>query len=482
PDARPPPPAAGLGARPVRGARPRRRRHRRAVGAPRPRAHAGLRRPPGRLAGGRRRLGEPHPRAGGAAQRHPARTADAALRRSPHQRPDARPRTIFRPDARRHRRRWRGDRRGPSRRAADRPAFRARARRFAAGGARLARRRRARGDAGDRAPPARHRRRSRRGFGAGAGRGDPVARPRHRRGRRRLAVRPESVARRRTRRGGGAPAGAAARRGLRRRRRAPGLRRPRPAEDGGAGRRAEEPGALPRREAEEYVRALYRAERKALRDLGVRFGAYTIYVEDLVAPEGAWIREIFAALAAPHWRPVAGLAALPRESLPPQALTYRGLRRLAGVAAPIAALERIGDIARAAEAGFVLSPETLASLGWSAAEGERVLRGLGFIPAGKTLWRRRGSAARLAAPAAPQGPEAQQSEPCRIDVWLWRARFCKTLALAAKRVADGEVSGQRQGAAIALDKPSRQIRPGDVLNLAFGERRATLQVQGVGEK
>jgi len=241
-------------------------------------------------------------------------------------------------------------------------------------------------------------------------------------------------------------------------------------------------GALPRREAEEYVRALYRAERKALRDLGVRFGAYTIYVEDLVAPEGAWIREIFAALAAPHWRPVAGLAALPRENLPPQALTYRGLRRLAGVAAPIAALERIGDIARAAEAGFVLSPETLASLGWSAAEGERVLRGLGFIPAGKTLWRRRGSAARLAAPAAPQGPEAQQSGPCRIDVWLWRARFCKTRALAAKRVADGEVSGQRQGAAIALDKPSRQIRPGDVLNLAFGERRATLQVQGVGEK
>ena len=249
-------------------------------------------------------------------------------------------------------------------------------------------------------------------------------------------------------------------------------------------------GALPRREAEEYVRALYRAERKALRDLGLRFGAFTIYVEDLVAPEGAWIREIFAHLAAPQWRPKAGLSPLPRENLAREALTYRGLRPLAGLAAPIAALERIGEIARAAEAGFSLNSETLADFGWSAAEGERVLRGLGFIPAGKTLWRRRGPTARPASPQAPQVYEAPPSpaapsalgEPCRIDVWLWRARFCKTRALAAKRVADGEVAGTRQGAPIALDKPSRHIRAGDVLTLVFGERRASLQVQGVGER
>jgi ATP-dependent RNA helicase SUPV3L1/SUV3 len=236
-------------------------------------------------------------------------------------------------------------------------------------------------------------------------------------------------------------------------------------------------GALPRREAEEYVRALYRAERKTLRDLGVRFGAFTLYVEDIVAPEGAWIREIFAGLAAPRWRPE-GLAVLPPEAPPREALAYRGLRALSGVAAPIEALERIGEIARAAETGFALSPETLKSFGWSAAEGERVLRGLGFIPAGKALWRRRGPSARPAA----EGPTAAPGEPCRIDVWLWRARFCKTRALAAKRVADGEVSGERQGATIALDKPSRQIRPGDVLRIAFGERRATIQVQGVGER
>jgi ATP-dependent RNA helicase SUPV3L1/SUV3 len=242
-------------------------------------------------------------------------------------------------------------------------------------------------------------------------------------------------------------------------------------------------GALPRREAEEYVRALYRSERKILRELGVRFGAFTIFVEDVVAPESAWIREIFAGLAAPQWRPAGGLEALPRE-LPREALAYRGLRALAGLALPIEALERIGDIARTHEAGFALDRETLAGFGWSAAEGERVLRGLGFIPAGKGLWRRRGP------PSAPQAretprapaPPAAAGEPFRIDVWLWRARFCKTRSLAAKRVAEGEVSGQRQGEPIALDKPSRHIRVGDVLTLAFGERRLMLQVQAAGER
>ena len=236
---------------------------------------------------------------------------------------------------------------------------------------------------------------------------------------------------------------------------------------------------MPRREAEEYVRALYRAERKTLRELGLRFGAFTLFVEDLVAPETQWIREIFADLAAPQWRPDAA----PPEALPKAALAYRGLRAVGSFAAPIAALERIGDIARAAEQGFALPSEMLAELGWSAAEAERVLRALGFIPVaapngGDKLWRRRGPV--RAQTAETPGSEPSVVEPCRIDVWLWRARFCKTRAAAAKRVADGEVAGMRQGAPIALDKPSRQIRPGDVLTLAIGGRSAALRVQAVG--
>jgi ATP-dependent RNA helicase SUPV3L1/SUV3 len=233
-------------------------------------------------------------------------------------------------------------------------------------------------------------------------------------------------------------------------------------------------GALPRREAEEYVRTLYRSERKALRDLGLRFGAFTLYVEDVVAPETLWLREIFARLAPPR-----------------EALAYRGLRSVGGIVAPILALERLGELARAHEAGFAPPPEWMDAYGFDAKQSEQILRGLGFIPVAKakdgkpTLWRRRGPQSRPAAPepaSAEPGAPAGESEPCRIDVWLWRARFCKTRALAAKRVADGEVLGERRGEKLALDKPSRQIRVGDVLTLGFGGRNASLRVTALGER
>jgi len=255
-------------------------------------------------------------------------------------------------------------------------------------------------------------------------------------------------------------------------------------------------GALPRRDAEEFLRALYRSERRALRELGVRFGAFTIYVEDLVAPETKWIREIFAELAAPNWRPGAGLADL-RQAPAREALAFRGLRALGQFAAPIESLERIDDLARTSDSrGFALTQAMLAEFGWSASDGERILRGLGFIPAGKAesgavpTWRRRGpppiqeapAADGLPGPAQPAPPMGSHSESCRIDVWLWRARFCKTRALAAKRVADGEVAVARQGERVVIDKPSRHIRPGDDLTLTFNGRTTTLRVQVVGER
>jgi ATP-dependent RNA helicase SUPV3L1/SUV3 len=252
-------------------------------------------------------------------------------------------------------------------------------------------------------------------------------------------------------------------------------------------------GALPRREAEEFIRALYRSERRALRELGVRFGAFTVYVEDIVAPETLWIREIFADLAAPNWRPGVGLSPL-RDAPAKEALSFRGLRALGQFAAPIEFLERIGDLARNSESnGFSLTEEMLAQFGWSASDGERVLRSLGFIPAahssagGVALWRRRGPSATPSAAAAsptpePPSPASGSGESCRIDVWLWRARFCKTRALAAKRVAEGEVSIAQRGEEIVIDKPSRQVRPGDALTLAFAGRKTALRVQALGER
>jgi ribosome-associated heat shock protein Hsp15 len=83
---------------------------------------------------------------------------------------------------------------------------------------------------------------------------------------------------------------------------------------------------------------------------------------------------------------------------------------------------------------------------------------------------------------APQTEEACRQEACRIDVWLWRARFFKTRALAARMVAAGHVRMLRGRAHVRLDKPSRTVRPGDGLLLALGERQLALRVEALGER
>ena len=50
---------------------------------------------------------------------------------------------------------------------------------------------------------------------------------------------------------------------------------------------------------------------------------------------------------------------------------------------------------------------------------------------------------------------------CRIDVWLWRARFAKTRSLAATMVEKGAVRLTHNGAQTRLDKPSRSVHVGD---------------------
>lgn len=252
-------------------------------------------------------------------------------------------------------------------------------------------------------------------------------------------------------------------------------------------------GVLPRREADEYIRALYRSERKALRNLGVRFGTFTIFVQDVVTPETAWIREIFAEIAAPHLRLKKGLVIL-REPPPKEALAFRGLRALGQIAAPINLLERIGELARNSDPlDFSVPQEILAEFGWTTSDGQRVLRDLGFVPSarsessGTLYWRRRGTSAFKSGTAANVLPNhatatAGSGDPCRVDVWLWRARFCKTRALAAKRIVDREVFLSRHGEQIAIDKPSRQIRAGDTLTLAFDGRKTAVRVEAIGER
>ena len=74
-------------------------------------------------------------------------------------------------------------------------------------------------------------------------------------------------------------------------------------------------------------------------------------------------------------------------------------------------------------------------------------------------------------------------DACRLDVWLWRARFFKTRALAARFLEDGRVRLTRYGAAeVRVDKASRTVRPGDDLVFAIGGRLFAITVRALGER
>jgi ribosome-associated heat shock protein Hsp15 len=71
---------------------------------------------------------------------------------------------------------------------------------------------------------------------------------------------------------------------------------------------------------------------------------------------------------------------------------------------------------------------------------------------------------------------------CRIDVWLWRARFARTRSLAAAMVERGAVRLTHNGIQTRLDKASRSVHVGDALVFALGGRLVVLTIEGVGER
>jgi ribosome-associated heat shock protein Hsp15 len=80
------------------------------------------------------------------------------------------------------------------------------------------------------------------------------------------------------------------------------------------------------------------------------------------------------------------------------------------------------------------------------------------------------------------GRLADREDACRIDVWLWRARFCKTRGIAAGLVERGAVRLTHHGREVRLDKPSRCVHPGDQLTFVQNGRVTTLQVEALGER
>jgi len=66
----------------------------------------------------------------------------------------------------------------------------------------------------------------------------------------------------------------------------------------------------------------------------------------------------------------------------------------------------------------------------------------------------------------------------RVDKWLWHARFLKSRSLASRFVSDGNlrIDGERS------TKPSRSVKPGDVLTFPQGSHIRVIKIVEIGAR
>jgi ribosome-associated heat shock protein Hsp15 len=74
------------------------------------------------------------------------------------------------------------------------------------------------------------------------------------------------------------------------------------------------------------------------------------------------------------------------------------------------------------------------------------------------------------------------TDACRLDVWLWRARFFKTRSLSAKACEAGLIRLTRAGQTVRVEKPAHSVKCADQLIFALGARLIDLEVLDLGER
>ena len=74
------------------------------------------------------------------------------------------------------------------------------------------------------------------------------------------------------------------------------------------------------------------------------------------------------------------------------------------------------------------------------------------------------------------------AEELRVDIWLWRARFFKTRALATDYVSRKGIRVTRHGQTRKSDKAGLRVSAGDVLTFYKAKSIETVEVLDIGER
>ncbi|MGH6993990.1 MAG: helicase-related protein, partial [Caulobacteraceae bacterium] len=164
-----------------------------------------------------------------------------------------------------------------------------------------------------------------------------------------------------------------------------------------AWRLSEAGGVLARGGIEADLASLSRGERRALRSLGVRIGAFHLGLPALHGPEARPFAAALVRRLAPDWRPAeSGLQPLREPAPPPLALGLLGRIAIGSVIVSVERLERLDQVLRSAprrEGGVALGAPELGLLEWTQEEAQATMESLGFAQfrtsEGALAWRRR---------------------------------------------------------------------------------------------
>ncbi|MBD3764661.1 MAG: helicase, partial [Rhodobacterales bacterium] len=177
---------------------------------------------------------------------------------------------------------------------------------------------------------------------------------------------------------------------------------------GFAFRLVEAMGVLPRDGVAEEVKALDQDARASLRKHGVRFGQYTIFVQQLLKPAPTRLRLVLWSLSQGLQEfpesPPPGLVTIPNlPDVPRMHYTLSGYHPAGMRAIRIDMLERLADLLRARDsrAGFEASPDMLSITGLTLDQFFDLMGGLGYRGERGERPRQRAAAAPQPAPATP---------------------------------------------------------------------------------